>query len=283
MIPKTLWIALMALLPAAGAAQKLDLSTPEKAVRAFTAEINAGNLSGAAAAVQGSSSKSVSAEFEREWRALVGGVKFALQDVLVQTGGSSASVSFELKYINPANGKSTAAPDRLHLRKERNDWKIRPGAADSLSSGSLFTLSFVAMALADPEAWPKARTAAESLLCMKNMRQVAEAALMFRRDNQGRFPAKAGDFRSSVARYLKPSDIPRCPQDKSSGESYQMNPRILGKRFNEIPIPEDTVMIFEGKAGRILFRHDRRAVVGFADGSVRIVNEAQSRTLRWIP
>jgi prepilin-type processing-associated H-X9-DG protein len=62
-----------------------------------------------------------------------------------------------------------------------------------------------------------------------------------------------------------------------------MNANLQGKRYHQISLPEDTVMVYEGKAQRILFRHDRRAAVGMADGSVRLVNESQSRTLRWIP
>src|SRR5688500_2982624 len=263
--------------------QKPDLGSPEKAVRSFLTAINAGDLRGAAGLVQGTSAKAVTAAFEHEWRDLTGGVKFTLSDFRAQIGGTSASASFELTYQNPGTGKTTTVPDRVHMRRTKNEWRIVPGAADSLSSGSMLTVSFTAMALADPEAWPRARGAAEALRCMANMRKLCEAALAMRRANEGRFPARASDFRSNVSKHLKPGDVPRCPVDRSSGESYLMNANLQGKRFHEIPLPEETVMLYEGKAQRILFRHDRRAVIGVADGTVRLVNEQQSRTVKWIP
>ena len=281
---KFAWIPLAcAIALHAGAAQKPDLSTPEKTVGSFLTAINASDLRGAAGLVQGTSAKAVTAAFEREWRDLTGGVKFTLSDFRAQLGGTSASASFELTYQNPATGKTTTVPDRVHLRRTKNEWRIVPGAADSLSSGSFLTVSFLAMALADPDAWPRARGTAETLRCMANMRKLCEAALALRRANEGRFPARASEFRSNVSKYLKPADVPRCPVDRSSGESYLMNANLQGRRYNEVPLPEETVMLYEGKAQRILFRHDRRAVIGMADGSVRLVNEQQSRTVKWIP
>ena len=281
---KNAWIPLVcALSLQAGATQKADLSTPEKAVRAFLAAVNTGDLRGAANLVQGTSAKAVTAAFEHEWRDLTGGVKFTISDFRAQLGGTSSSASFELTYLNPGTGKTTTVPDRVHLRRTKNEWRIVPGAADSLSSGSMLTVSFLAMALADPDAWPRARGTAEALRCMANMRKLCEAALAMRRANEGRFPARASDFRSNVSKHLKPADVPRCPVDRSSGESYLMNANLQGKRFHEVPLPEVTVMLYEGKAQRILYRHNGRAAIGMADGSVRLVNEQQSRTVKWIP
>src|SRR5207237_2459574 len=165
-----------------------------------------------------------------------------IRDFRSQIGGSSASASFELTYVNPTNGKSTAVPDRVNLRKMNKEWRIVPGAADSMSSGSILSLSFLSMALSDSDTWPKARGTADTLRCMANMRKLCEATLSFRRDNEGRFPAKASDLRSSVSKYLKPTDMPRCPVDKLSGESYALNANLQGKRFHEIGLPEITVM-----------------------------------------
>ena len=245
--------------------------------------INEGVFTSAAAMLQGGSPSAVIQTFAREWRDLVGPVRFTIRDFRAQTGGSSAQASFELTYLNPVNGKTTTVPDRLDLRRANGEWRIVPGSANSLSSGSLLTLNFLAIALSNPDAWPKARNIAETMRCMVNMRKLCDATLALRRDNAGQFPIRLTDYRASVSKYLKPPDVPRCPLDRSSGQSYLMNQRLQGKRFHEVTIPEDTVMLYEGKAQTLLFRHDRRAVVGMADGSVRLVNEQQSRTLRWIP
>ncbi|MBV9470028.1 MAG: hypothetical protein JOZ57_12380, partial [Abitibacteriaceae bacterium] len=47
--------------------------------------------------------------------------------------------------------------------------------------------------------------------------------------------------------------------------------------------PDTTVMVYEGHDGELSFVHNGRAVVGFADGHVMLVDQEQAKTLRWKP
>ena len=49
------------------------------------------------------------------------------------------------------------------------------------------------------------------------------------------------------------------------------------------PEPAETVMIYEGKNGKLDFRHNGRATVGFADGHVKLTDAEGAKKLRWKP
>ena len=42
-------------------------------------------------------------------------------------------------------------------------------------------------------------------------------------------------------------------------------------------------MIYEGANGKLVFRHDGKACIGFADGHAKLVTAEGAKKLRWTP
>ena len=53
--------------------------------------------------------------------------------------------------------------------------------------------------------------------------------------------------------------------------------------MDKIAHPDAVVAVYEGKNQTPDFRHNGKAVIGFADGHVEEIPEAQAGTLKWIP
>lgn len=63
------------------------------------------------------------------------------------------------------------------------------------------------------------------------------------------------------------------------------SPRGHGEHspVSKVPQPAATVMIYEGEHGKLNFRHDGKATVGFVDGHVKLVDAEAAKPLRWKP
>jgi prepilin-type processing-associated H-X9-DG protein len=75
-----------------------------------------------------------------------------------------------------------------------------------------------------------------------------------------------------------------CPADKSDAGSYSFNRNLEGmtqQDVDRLANPRRTVLLYEGKNGRLDFRHNGRATVSFTDGSARLVDRQQAKSLRW--
>jgi prepilin-type processing-associated H-X9-DG protein len=51
--------------------------------------------------------------------------------------------------------------------------------------------------------------------------------------------------------------------------------------LSAVASPAKTVMIYEGKAGKLDYRHNGRAVVGFMDGHCKLINADEAAGLIW--
>jgi len=131
----------------------------------------------------------------------------------------------------------------------------------------------------------KARENARRVSCESNVKQISLGLNQFMQDHNEKFAFKAGDYKTSVMPYVK-SELPfHCPSDTHSGaDSYSFNANLLGVPLAKMMRhPAQTVMVYEGKNQTLDFRHENRAVVGFADGHVRSVSQAEAQTLDWKP
>ena len=147
---------------------------------------------------------------------------------------------------------------------------------------------FAAMML---PAFAKARSRAQTINCVNNMKQLALAVKIYSGDNNDQLPP-AATWCDAIRTEAGSERIFKCPAgDQTERSHYAFNAKLGG--LNETNIAPNTVLIFETHGGwnvnggreMILTqsRHDRRIVVALADGSVQQINESQIGSLRWDP
>jgi len=137
----------------------------------------------------------------------------------------------------------------------------------------------------------KARSRAQHINSVSNLKQLGLAARMYANDNQDTFPP--ADKWCDVLREFVGSERPyKAPNDPGPGRcSYAYNAKVAG--LKEDKVDPGTVLFFEAESGwnvsggiELLLPQPRsRATyaIGFADGSVQQVTPARVRTLRWDP
>ena len=162
-----------------------------------------------------------------------------------------------------------------------------------LSIVFLFILPlFAAMAL---PAFAAAKMKAESIVCLNNERQMAQAMQLYATGHTNQLPPAAtwcddisGCVDTNAGGTRKFSTVP--PHTTGSKCDYAFNSKLSGLDISKVP--PATVMLFESDGGwnasggqELMIntpRHRFYSVV-FADGSVRMVPAAQLNTLRWDP
>ena len=76
--------------------------------------------------------------------------------------------------------------------------------------------------------------------------------------------------------YCKSERLFHCQSDKSGAVSYSFNVNLQGLKASAVKFPAKTVMLYEGKGGKLEYRHDGKAAVGFADGHWQADQQAGS-------
>jgi prepilin-type processing-associated H-X9-DG protein len=137
----------------------------------------------------------------------------------------------------------------------------------------------------------KAKTKAQSINCMNNMKQLALGALLYSTDNNDAFPM-ATNWCDAIYPQVVAPKVFQCPGDASQARcGYAYNAALSGMASGDIA--PDTVVFFESDAGwngsggkELLItqsRHYKTFAVAFADGHVEQVQEARLAQLRWNP
>jgi hypothetical protein len=137
-------------------------------------------------------------------------------------------------------------------------------------------------------AFARAKERAQSIQCQNNAKQLALAVHMYAADNNEKFPT-ADKWCDLIEKYAASAKVFQCASDNARS-AFGINANIGDKAKADVSV--ETVMIFEGKGwnangGLDVFEphnhSERRIVVGFADGSVRLVQPSELDTLRWEP
>jgi hypothetical protein len=115
---------------------------------------------------------------------------------------------------------------------------------------------------------------------MQNVKQLCLAAFQFAENHGDRFPEVA-TFRTDVSPYLSNATVFTSPLDQPGTESFRLNAGMAGKKLAGVEKPSRTVLVFEGEPGKPLFRYAGKAVIGLADGSVKLVTPDEAAKLRW--
>jgi hypothetical protein len=157
-------------------------------------------------------------------------------------------------------------------------------------SGAMLLLALPFMAGLFLPAFAKAKSKAQTISCVNNMKQIGLAVRLYAEDNNGQCPP-AATWCDALLPSLQGPNVLQCPAQSGQQCSYGFNRSVVGRTLSSIP--SDTVTVFEISGGwnvtggqdALVSRspHGRTFVIGFADGSVRQVSEDALQTLRWEP
>jgi prepilin-type processing-associated H-X9-DG protein len=136
----------------------------------------------------------------------------------------------------------------------------------------------------------RAKSKAQTINCVNNMKQLALAVRIYANDHNNQLPP-ALTWCDAIQKEVGSPKVFHCPSDPDRRSAYAFNAKLDGKKDNEID--PQTVLIFESQAGwngaggaeRLALRHHSSGIVNvaFADGSVRSLTRSQLNTLRWDP
>ena len=258
--------------------RQADQTTPEATLKSFITAIAAADLKAAAGMVKGGK-----ADFDYSW--MTGEFKkrpfkLELLDLKAAVEGEKATASFKLRLTADQSGQPPDQSETIRLERVGAAWLIVPSA----SAGDKLSLGALAFILTNPSVLiEQARGAAQTTVCLSNLKQASLALIMLSADHDDVFKVKADSWKKAVMPYTKNEAIFHCPVDKSGAVSYSINPYIVGKSPVQIGVPAETVLVYEGRKLKLDFRHGGRACVAFADGHVKMFTAEQAKTLRWKP
>jgi prepilin-type processing-associated H-X9-DG protein len=139
----------------------------------------------------------------------------------------------------------------------------------------------------------RAKSKAQTVNCVNNVKQLNLGVLMYASDNSDKYPS-ANQWCDAIVKQGGFEKAFHCPNaSQSSRCDYAFNQKLSGLRTTDIQNPARTVLIFECNGGWNLSggreqvvshpRHAQRVVVGFADGHVESVSTSRLAQLVWDP
>lgn len=189
--------------------------------------------------------------------------------------GATATVNATLNLA----GSEKPEHDAVKLTKVGGEWLIEP----AVEAGHMQIIAGLAYALGHPQEIAQARVAAVKTNCLSHLKQIALAALMEASDHDDTFKFTPKNFKEKLSPYLGNTKLLTCPLDSDGTTSYAFNPAVLNIRQSKIKDPRLTVLAYEGKGGKLDFRHAGKANVAFCDGHAKSVDPQEAKKLRWKP
>ena len=153
--------------------------------------------------------------------------------------------------------------------------------------GGIFLIAILAAILFP--VFQKARDNARLASCESNVNQIELGMLQYTQDHNGALPPSAAAYKAAVFPYIKSESVFHYPADPSGPVEYAVNANLQGKNLDNLAHPAQVVLVYEGQDQALNFQHDGKAVVGFADGHVRALTQAQvqeltqAQELKWKP
>lgn len=246
-----------------------DLSTPQKTIETFVDAIKKGNMTQAAkCVVNGKPNSSL---------ALAGaGKEISVTRASYQIAGEKAVFTATTSLGAPGAQNAYPLQERLELKKSGAEWHIL--APEQVASGYLTQFAIL---LGRPELLKGEQTKRIEISCLSDMRQLGTACMMFLQDHQEAFALQAKKYKEALLPYVRNEKIFQCPLDRSGMVSYAFNANLEGRKQADLKAPAQTVMLYEGKESKLLFRHNGKAGVVFADGHAQMLTEEQAKSLIW--
>jgi prepilin-type processing-associated H-X9-DG protein len=257
-----------------------DRSTPEATVRTFLAAFERGDLRQAATCVKGVRMTPAQLDFFSQ-EVKKDPVSFALTNATTTLNGASATVAGKVAVKNPRQSGSESFATQTSLESSGGTWMILANPAKAQADKGTDVVNGLAYMLTEPKVMTMAKSSAEAVACLSNVKQLCTGVLMLNEDNGEVLKLSPATFKKSVMPYVKNASLFSCPVGGAA--SYSFNANLAGVRQTNIRSVAETVMIYEGKNGKLDFRHDGKAAVGFADGHAKLVNATGAQKLRWKP
>ena len=104
---------------------------------------------------------------------------------------------------------------------------------------------------------------------------------MYTNDHHDKYMPKGSDVHKALLPYSRNKGLWNCPE--TGKPAYTFNAKLLGVAATTITRPAQTVMLYEGKNGKLDFRHNGSASVCFTDGHARLVDKTAAAKTRWKP
>ena len=259
-----------------------DRSTPEATVRSFLAAFESADMKQGASCVKGAQINEAALDvLARQIKK--DPVTFTLSNVKTTLNKTLAIVTGQVSVTPRKSEKAQTYATDVNLASLGGTWQIVPDAAKAQRDTNPDVVNALAYMLTDSKVFYRARDTARGVSCLSNMKQICLGALMLSQDSDEKFKLKAETYTKSLKPYVKNESLFECPADTGSGISYAFNGNLAGVSLAKIQAPAQTVLIYEGKNGKLDFRHDGKATVGFADGHAKLVNAEGAKKLRWKP
>src|SRR6185369_17459342 len=137
----------------------------------------------------------------------------------------------------------------------------------------------------------KAKSRAQSVSSVNQLKQLGLAARMYANEHNDKFPS-AKTWCHDIKEFVGNPKVYKAPNDSGPGEcSYAFNEKLSG--MDEGKINPQTVLFFETEAGwnrsggpELMLPKPRSGgtyAIGFADGSVQQMSASRIRSLQWDP
>lgn len=246
--------------------------TPEATVEKFINATNAKKFDQMEKLVKGS-------KLGDETRKFLSGSGFpsmVASKFMTKITGDSAKVTMLLSMPSVEKDPKT---ESVQLIKAGGSWLLVP---EKGNRGSVNTTIRICVEGLTP-IFAEAKEAALATQCMSNLKQVCLGMIMFAVDNDDVLKLSQTNWQKKISPYLKNLDVLNCSVSSKNGPAFAFNAALASKSLVDIDSPSQTVMLYEGKAGKLAFHPDGKAAVGFADGHVKRVTKAEAAKLRWKP
>ncbi len=134
----------------------------------------------------------------------------------------------------------------------------------------------------------QAREKAITTSCQSNIKQLCLAVLMYAQDWDETLPGP--EWVNEIMPYIKNEAVFVCPAQPDLTVGYAFNEALLGALLGDIPMPAETIILFDSDLGDEApvggsealpeeGRHNGGVNVGFADGHVKWMSLEEARRL----
>lgn len=275
-----------------------DLSSPKATVRSFITAVQNRDVAAMQQCVKGGTNTDL-------LKQMFGSPATLAVDSVVtlveEPEGDHVRVAAEFRLKLPSGSQGTKNQtatfvDMLTLTKQGEKWLLMmdPTLTPSSGGGSegspllvmgqIRPFSFAVALASSPELvkiFENARNAARAASCTSNMKQIALGVMMYTQDYDELTPNKPAAYADQIFPYVKNRAVFTCPLDPAGTSSYTFNSGIAGVPLSAMADPAKTVMIYEGKDGKLNYKHDGQAVVGFMDGHCKLLKPEETAGLIW--
>ena len=256
----------------------VDLSSPQKALASFVAAFAAKDRRALSACVQGGKdSPLIDRLFQRKGLAVTA---IGIDRVrIVQRQSSRVTLEF---VVSPRMGKMPMDPvqDRIEVARQGKEWKLAVSEA-TRKSGQFGVVELLVSICVEPEALLAIEAEGKAEMALSNLKMISVAAMNHLTSKDDRFLLTPENWTKELEPFLKNRLILTSPFDAKGTVSFSLNPNLAEETFSKLKNPEKTVLFFEGKVGAPLFRNNGKALIGFADGSVRRLTPEQAKAILW--